>query len=172
MTARPPFPRAGGGIADVPMPIAKFGLWGQSRFSGLLGIASTVTRKPPFGCLYPRLQASHFGVCRPKSLRHENRAKEVSHPVLRSARLPERSKNRPEIRAFRAFDLVFGLRVCRSRGGNRRKSPALSANIPVLRRLSAETGSITTAARGRQSISRTDKVSNKGLQVSCAKMAY
>lgn len=33
---------------------------------------------------------------------------------------------------------------------NRRKSPAVSANIPVLGRLSAETGSIRTAARGRK----------------------
>src|SRR5882757_35548 len=70
-----------------------------------------------------------------------------SHAVLRSASLPRRRENGPEIPAFRAFVLVSGLPVCRTRGGNRRKSPAVSSNIPVLGRLSAETGWIRTAAR-------------------------
>jgi hypothetical protein len=73
-----------------------------------------------------------------------------SHPFLRSARLPKRRENGPEIRAFRAFAFVSGPPVCRGEGGNGRKSPAFSANIPVLERLLAETGLITTAARARQ----------------------
>jgi len=72
-----------------------------------------------------------------------------SQPVLRLAGLPKRRENGPQIPAFRAFAFVSGLPLCRGRGGNRRKSPAFSANIPVLGRLSAETGSIRTAARGR-----------------------
>jgi len=51
---------------------------------------------------------------------------------------------------FRAFDFVSGLPVRRSSDGIRRKSPVLSPGIPVLRRLSAETGAITTAARGNE----------------------
>jgi hypothetical protein len=108
-----------------------------------------------------------------------------SHPFLRLARFPERRANSPEIRAFSAFGFVSGRRPRLTSGGNCRKSPAASGNIPVLRRLSAETGSITTAAqpghpqqdgspgpmawnwesvawtaaRGPQSISDTDKVS-------------
>lgn len=70
-----------------------------------------------------------------------------SQPFRHSAGLPKRRSNGPEFRAFPAFAFVSGPPVCRSQGGNRRKSPAPSANIPVLRRLSAETGSITTAAR-------------------------
>jgi len=73
-----------------------------------------------------------------------------SQPVLRFSRLPKGRENCPEIRAFRAFGFVSGLLVRLTWGGNRRKSPASSGNIPVLRRLSAETGSITTAARWRQ----------------------
>jgi hypothetical protein len=55
--------------------------------------------------------------------------------------------NGPEIRAFRALGFVSGLRARRCSGANRRKSPAVLGNIPVLRGLSAETGAITTAAR-------------------------
>ena len=51
------------------------------------------------------------------------------------------------MRAFRACDFVSGLSIHRSWGANGRKSPAMSADIPVLRRLSAETGLITTGAR-------------------------
>src|SRR5258708_2008376 len=64
---------------------------------------------------------------------------QVSQPLVRSATLSKKRENGPEIRAFRAFDFVSRLPLCRSGGGNCRKSPALSANIPVLRRLSAET---------------------------------
>ena len=67
-------------------------------------------------------------------------------PILRSARLPKRRENGREIRAFRALAFVSGPPVCRGEGGNVRKSPAFSANIPVLERLLAETGLITTAA--------------------------
>jgi hypothetical protein len=86
-----------------------------------------------------------------------------SQPFLLSARLPKKSENGPEIPPFRAFDFVSGLPLCGTSAGNRQKSPAFYADIPVLRRLSAETGLITTVARGRQSISCTDKVSNKSL---------
>jgi hypothetical protein len=41
--------------------------------------------------------------------------------------------------AFRAFDFVSRLPIRRSGGANCRKSPAVSADIPILRRLSAET---------------------------------
>ena len=77
---------------------------------------------------------------------------QVSHAFLRLARIPERRENGPEIRAFRAFAFVSGVPVCRGGGGNRRKSPAFSANIPVLESLWAETGLITTAARPWQLI--------------------
>jgi hypothetical protein len=70
-----------------------------------------------------------------------------SQAVRRFPRLPKRSENRPEIRTFRVFDSVSLLSVQRSLSGNRLKSPALSRNIPVLQRLSAETGLITTAGR-------------------------
>jgi hypothetical protein len=40
---------------------------------------------------------------------------------------------------FRAFDFVSRLPIRQSPGANCRKSPATSANIPVLQRLSAET---------------------------------
>ena len=71
-----------------------------------------------------------------------------SQAVVRFPKLPNRPVNRPEIRAFRVSDSVPVLLVQRTRGRNRRKSPVLSGNIPVLRRLSAETGLITTAADG------------------------
>jgi len=74
----------------------------------------------------------------------------------------------PEIPAFRVFDFVSRLPISQSWERNCRKSPALSAEIPVLRRLSAETGSITTAARWTQSISATDKVLSICLSVSFA----
>ncbi len=48
-------------------------------------------------------------------------------------RLPKRPENRLEIRAFRVSVSVSVLLVQRPQGGNRRKSPALSGNIPVLR---------------------------------------
>ena len=48
----------------------------------------------------------------------------------------------PEIPAFLAFGFVSRLRISRSQGRNGRKSPALSAKTPVLKRLLAETGSI------------------------------
>jgi transposase len=70
----------------------------------------------------------------------------LSQALVRFPRLPRRPENRPEIRAFRVSDSVSALLVQRSQGGNRQKSPALSGNIPVLRRLLAETGLITTAA--------------------------
>jgi hypothetical protein len=68
---------------------------------------------------------------------------EYSHPsqsVRRSAGLPKICAIGPEIPAFRVFDFVSGLRILQSWGANCRKSPVTSANIPVLRRLSAETG--------------------------------
>ena len=70
-----------------------------------------------------------------------------SHAFRPSALLPKNGEIGPSIPAFRAFGFVSGLPIRRSRGGNRRKSPPLSANIPVLGRLSTETGLITTAAR-------------------------
>jgi hypothetical protein len=63
----------------------------------------------------------------------------ASHPFPRSARFPKTRQSGPEIPAFRAFGFVSRCSVRRIWAGNRRKSPALSANIPVLRRLSAET---------------------------------
>jgi hypothetical protein len=70
-----------------------------------------------------------------------------SQAVLRLVMLPKKREDGPKIPAFCAFTLVSGLSLCPPRGENRRKSPAVSANIPVLWRLSAETSSITTAAR-------------------------
>ena len=70
-----------------------------------------------------------------------------SHAFQRSAKLPKRQGKGPETPAFRPLASVSGLPLCRRGGGNPGKSPAVSANIPVLRRLSAETGSIRTAAR-------------------------
>jgi hypothetical protein len=58
----------------------------------------------------------------------------------RPAKLPRKSENGPEIPAFRPFDFVSGLPNRLSRGANRRKSPATPLNIPVLQKLSAETG--------------------------------
>ena len=57
----------------------------------------------------------------------------ASQPFGRSAKLPKRRENGPEIPTFRAAGFV-------SWGANCRKSPATSANIPVLQRLSAESG--------------------------------
>jgi hypothetical protein len=83
---------------------------------------------------------SQSGMCRFES-------SEVSQPFLCSAGLPKRRENGPEIRAFRARAFVSRPPICQGEGGNGRKSPAFSANIPVLERLLAETGLITTAAR-------------------------
>ena len=71
-----------------------------------------------------------------------------SQPFRCSARLSKRREDGPEIRASRASNFVSGLPVCRYRGRHRRKSPALSGNIPVLGRLWAETGLISTATAG------------------------
>jgi hypothetical protein len=70
-----------------------------------------------------------------------------SHAFRPSERLSLRRRNGPKIPAFCAFTWVSGLRLCRTRDANRRKSPAVPANIPVLRRLSAEKSSIRTDAR-------------------------
>jgi hypothetical protein len=72
---------------------------------------------------------------------------EVSQPFLRQAIVCNLRLTGPEIPAFRAFDFVSKLPISQSQGQNGGKSPALTAEIPVLQRLSAETGSITTAAR-------------------------
>jgi hypothetical protein len=63
-----------------------------------------------------------------------------SQPLWHSARLAKKRENGPETRAFRVFYFVSGLPNRQSQGANRRKSPAKPANIPVLQRLSAETG--------------------------------
>jgi hypothetical protein len=62
---------------------------------------------------------------------------------------PRNARMGPKSGPFFAFGFVSRLPLRPTWGGNRRKSPALSANIPVLRRLSPETGSIKTAARRR-----------------------
>jgi hypothetical protein len=64
-----------------------------------------------------------FDTCRP------------SHAFQPPERLPWRRRIGAEIPAFRAFEFVSGASVCRTQGGNREKSPALFANIPVLQRL-------------------------------------
>ena len=76
-----------------------------------------------------------------------------SHPVLRFATVCNLRLIGPEIPAFRAFDFVSSLPISQSRERNCLKSPALSAEIPVLHRFSAETGSIATAARPCHSVS-------------------
>jgi hypothetical protein len=63
-----------------------------------------------------------------------------SQAVRRSAKLPGKGENGPEMPGFRAFDFVSRLPNRQSQGANRRKSPATPANIPILQRLSAETG--------------------------------
>jgi len=75
-----------------------------------------------------------------------------SHAFQRSANLPKRPQNGPEIPAFRALPSVSRLPLYWSGVANLGKSPTVSANIPVLRRLSAETGSIRTATRPWQSV--------------------
>ena len=72
---------------------------------------------------------------------------QVSQPVLRLAIVCNLRLTGPEIPAFRGFDFVSRLPVSQPRERDGRKSPALSAKTPVLKRLLAETGSITTAAR-------------------------
>jgi hypothetical protein len=64
----------------------------------------------------------------------------ASQAFRRSARLPKKREIGPEIPAFRPFDFVSGLPNRLLPGANRRKSPAKPPNIPVLQRLSAETG--------------------------------
>jgi hypothetical protein len=64
----------------------------------------------------------------------------VSQPIRRSACLPRKPENQPEMAAFRAFDFVSRLPNRESPGADRRKSPATRANVPVLQRLSVETG--------------------------------
>jgi hypothetical protein len=73
-----------------------------------------------------------------------------SQPVLPLAALCNLRLTGPEIRAFRAFDFVSRFPISQSREPNCRKSPALSAEIPVLRRLSAETGSAARTRNGFQ----------------------
>ena len=60
-----------------------------------------------------------------------------SQPPQRSAKLPRKRENRPEV-AFRVFDLVSRLPNRQSLGANWRKSLATSANIPVFQRLSSD----------------------------------
>ena len=64
-----------------------------------------------------------------------------SHPVLRLAIVRNLRLTGPEIPAFLAFDFVSRLPISQSRGRNGRKSPALSAKTPVLKRLLAESKS-------------------------------
>jgi hypothetical protein len=110
----------------------------------------------PFSRLLRRGAVGYVGQ---RGRRFDPSSSPSSQAFLRSARLLKRRENEPEIRAFSAFALVSGLPVCRAGGGDRRKSPAFPANIPVLEKLWTETRLITTAARGRQSILGTDKVS-------------
>jgi hypothetical protein len=70
-----------------------------------------------------------------------------SHAFRPLVRPHKTRTKRPNFPAFHVFEFVSGSSVCRTRGRNRGKSPAVSANIPVLRRLSAETGLIATVAR-------------------------
>jgi hypothetical protein len=63
-----------------------------------------------------------------------------SQEFRRSVRRLQDREIRPEMPAFRVFDFVSGLPNRQSEGVNRQKSPATPANIPVLQRLSAETG--------------------------------
>jgi hypothetical protein len=77
----------------------------------------------------------------------------VSQPVLQLAAAYNLRLTGPEIRAFRAFILVSWLPISQSQGRNGGKSPVLSRKTPVLQRLLAETGSITTAARPWHSVS-------------------
>jgi hypothetical protein len=62
-----------------------------------------------------------------------------SQAFQRSATIPKKREKGPKITAFRAFGFVSKLPIPRFWGANCRKSPATSANIPVLRRLRPET---------------------------------
>jgi hypothetical protein len=75
---------------------------------------------------------SQLGMCKFES-------SEVSQAVWCFARLPKNSANGLEMTAFGAVDFVSGLPNRHLRGANRRKSPAVRANIPILQRLAAET---------------------------------
>jgi hypothetical protein len=79
---------------------------------------------------------------------------QVSQPFPRSARRPRKCKIRPEMPAFGAFDLVSKLPNWQSDSSNWRKSPATPANIPVLQRLSAETGFDHDCRLHRQGVTR------------------
>ena len=71
----------------------------------------------------------------------------ASHAFVRFPWLPKRRQDRPNTGFSRvSFRLCTPVSAISRR--NRRKSPALYGNIPVLRRLSAETGLITTSADG------------------------
>jgi hypothetical protein len=77
----------------------------------------------------------------------------ASQPFPHLARPTKRRENGPEIRALCVFGFVSGLPARRCSGSNCRKSPATTPNIPVLQRLSAETGAIATTARPWHSFS-------------------
>jgi hypothetical protein len=94
----------------------------------------------------------------------------ASHAFRRFHRHPKRPENGPEIRAFRVSYSVSVLLVQRSQGRNLRKSPALSGNIPVLRRLSAETGLITTADRPLHSVSIKSPLPSSGFGILSSKL--
>jgi hypothetical protein len=76
---------------------------------------------------------SELGMC-------EFESSQISQAVRRLGGLPRKSEKRPQMPAFRAFDFVSGLPNRQWEGANRGKSLATPANIPVLRRLLAETG--------------------------------
>jgi hypothetical protein len=76
-----------------------------------------------------------------------------SHPVTQFVADYNLRATGPEFRAFRALALVSKLPVSVTRSRNRGKSPTYTSKTPVLRRLLAETGSITTAARSWHSVS-------------------
>jgi hypothetical protein len=82
-----------------------------------------------------------------------------SHPFLSQAIVRNLRLTGPEIPAFRAFNLVSRLPVSDPSVRNDGKSLALPRKIPVLRRLLAETGSITTAAWPWHSVSVRSPVS-------------
>jgi len=86
-----------------------------------------------------RTEVLQSGICQSDICR-------FSQPFMRSVGLHNRRGKGPEMRAFRACDFASRRPVCRSSGGNWRKSPVLFANIPFL---AVETSSTTTAAGER-----------------------
>jgi hypothetical protein len=96
-----------------------------------------------WGCAVPLGQATasdfEYAISRFESSRR-------SQPFLQLATVYNLCLTGPEIWAFRAFNLVSKLPVSQSPGRNGGKSPVLSRKTPVLHRLLAETGPITTAA--------------------------